>query len=119
MLDGLVQEFGDELRDARVERRGEQHALPLGWCRPENATDDGEEAHVGHVVGFVDDRDLDVGEVDDALLHEVKETTRASNEDVDALVQRTGLRILVDATEHDGRRQALGLLQRNERGMDL
>ena len=42
----------------------------------EDAPDVGQEAHVGHAVGFVDDHDLDGVEPDAAPLDEVTQTTR-------------------------------------------
>ena len=50
--------------------------------------DVGQEAHVGHVVGLVEDRDLDVGRAAVAPLDEVVQPARCRHDDVDAAAQR-------------------------------
>jgi hypothetical protein len=53
-----------------------------------------EEAHVGHVVGLVEDGDLDLVEVDGTAIHEVDESARGGDEQVDALGQRIDLLVV-------------------------
>ena len=117
--DGLVQELLDELVHAGVEGRGEQHPLALLRGRGEDAAHHRQEAHVGHVVGLVDDGDLDAAEVRVALAHEVQEAARAGDEHVDAAGERLHLRVLAHAAEHDGAAEAHGLLERSQRLGDL
>ena len=50
----------------------------------EDAGDAGQEPEVGHVVGLVDDGDLDRVEADDPLLHQVFQPAGAGHDDVDA-----------------------------------
>ena len=47
----------------------------------------GQEPHLGHVVGLVEDGDLDVAELDGAALDEVVQTARRGDEEVDATVE--------------------------------
>ena len=65
---GLRQEALDEHVDAGVEGGGEQHPLAaLRGVLLQHPAHAGQEAEVGHVVGLVEDGDLDRAEVDVAL----------------------------------------------------
>ena len=77
--------------DGAVERRREQQRLTGLRRGVEQALDHGQEAHVGHAVGFVDDDDLDRVEADLAALHEVGEPARARDEHVDTAAERLQL----------------------------
>ena len=76
--------------DVAVERGREQQRLAVdSGVMVEQAPDLGQEAHVGHAVGFVDHDDLDLVEVDVAAgSMQVGEATGAGDEDVDAAAQR-------------------------------
>jgi len=74
----VVQESIDELVDAVVEGCGEQQTLAAARCGRQDAGDAGKEAEIGHVIGFVDHRDLDRVEADQALLHQVFEPANSS-----------------------------------------
>ena len=89
---GVVLVATDELVDRAVERGREQQRLARLRRLVEQRLDRGQEAHVGHAVGFVDDDHLDLVEVDLAALDQVGETTRAGDEHVDAAPQRLELR---------------------------
>ena len=104
----VMQEPLDQLVDAVVQRRGEQQPLPTGGCGRQDTGDAGQEAQVSHVVGLVDDRDLDRVEVDDALPHQVFEPAGAGHDDVDAGTERRHLTVLRDAAEDRGDLQAGG-----------
>ena len=85
---GLVGRFHPVHREAHhrvVQRRGIEHrgALLLRRQVAHYAPDVGDEAHVEHAVGLVDDERVDVREVDYARLHEVEETARSRDEKVD------------------------------------
>ncbi len=58
--------------DVAVERRGEQQPLPVARGLAENLGDLLHEAHLRHVVGLVEHRDLHVGELRVALPREVR-----------------------------------------------
>ena len=94
---GLVLVAADDTVDGTVERGREQHGLTLGRGQVEQALDRGQEAHVGHAVGLVEDDDVDRGEVDHPLGDEVLEAARAGDEDVDAAVELGPLRAVADA----------------------
>jgi hypothetical protein len=67
-----------------VERRREQQCLRLAVDLLEDALDLRQEAHVGHLVGFVDDDHLDLRERKLATLEQVVEAPRRRDDDVDA-----------------------------------
>ena len=70
---------------------------PPGGDLVEDRGDLGQEAHVGHVVGLVEDGDLHAAELDGAALDQVGEPARGGDEDVDALVERLDLRLVGQA----------------------
>ena len=74
--------------DRTVEGGREQQGLARFRCAVEQALHDGQEAHVGHAVGFVDDDHLDRVEVDLASFDQVGQAAGAGDEDVDAVAQR-------------------------------
>ena len=121
---GLV---GDRVRevtlrddaDPGIQGGREQHPLPARGGGVEQAAHGGQEAEVGHVVGLVDDRDLDGIQGDVTLADEVLEATGAGDDDVDTLAQRRDLRVLADATEDGARGQAEGGCERGEGVLDL
>ena len=117
--DRVGQEALDEDVDRLVERRGEQQSLAVLRGLVHDPANAGQEAEVGHVVGLVEDGDLDGGQVGVLLLHEVFEATRAGDDDVDALLQTGGLRALAHAAVDDDRGQTGGVGHRLERGVDL
>ena len=49
-----------------------------------DALDVGDEAHVEHAVGFVDDEELDAGQQQLATLEMIEQTARRRDQDVDA-----------------------------------
>ncbi len=71
----VVEVLVDEGRDALVEGRGEQQALPPGLRLVEDALHGLEEAEVAHVVGLIEHGDGDLAEVELALLDQVLDAT--------------------------------------------
>ena len=61
-----------------------------------------DETHVEHSVGFVEHEHFDAAQIDVALLHQVEQTARSGNDDVDSAAEVIDLRVLVDAAEDDG-----------------
>src|SRR5659263_719582 len=85
---------------ADVHRHGGavQQVLALGGEVLDDAPDIGQEAHVQHHVRFVEDEDLDFGEVDCTLADMVQQAPRAGDDNVDAAPERVDLWIDADAT---------------------
>ena len=70
--------------------------------------DVGQEAHVEHPVGLVEDEDLDLAEVGDLLADEVEQAARRRDEDLDAAAQGLDLGVHRDPAVDDGRAQRDG-----------
>ncbi len=123
IVHGVRQRVGqitaDELVNTVVQRRGEEQALTLLWSHVHELLDHGEEAEVGHVVGLIQDGDLNSFEGQDALADQVFEAARASDDNIDAGAQRLLLACLGDAAEDHGGVQAHGFGQRLDGGVDL
>ena len=101
VADRVVLVLTSDLLDFAVERGGEEQRLAVRLNLVEEATDDGQEAHVGHAVGLVEHDDMDVGEIDITALDQVLEAAGARDEDLDATAQRALLRA-VAGTAVDG-----------------
>ena len=119
MRDGVVQVAIDQHLDVVVERGAEEHALP-GLSGPiHDALDGGQEAHVGHVIGLVDDGDVDAIESAVALLHQVFQAPGAGDDNVDAVTQRGCLVAEADAAIDDGVAQLHRVSERCDDGCNL
>src|SRR6476469_9329051 len=109
----------DEGVDATVERRREEQALAVGRDLVEARRDLRHEAHLGHVVGLVEDGDRDVVHLDGAALEEVVEEAGRRDEDVDALVEGVDLGRVAETTGDELVAQAGDVHERLERVGDL
>ena len=63
---------------------GEEQRLACKWRQFENALDVGDEAHVEHAVGFVDDHDLHAGQEQLAAFEMIEQTPGRGDQHVDA-----------------------------------
>ena len=115
----VAQESVDEFVNTVVEGRGEHQPLAAGRCGRQDPGDAGKEAEIGHVVGFVDDSDLNRVEAEQALPHQVLEPARAGHHDVDAGLQCGHLAALRYTAEDRGHAQVVGGGQRFESRGDL
>ena len=79
--------------------------LALGRDHPRQLADVMDEAHVEHLVGLVEDEDLDVRQHDSALVDEIEQPAGRGDEDVDAIGEVADLLADGHAAEHDGRAQ--------------
>ena len=85
-----------------------EHALPVLRGGIEDALHRGEEALIGHVVGFVEHADLDSIEAHVAGLHVVEQAAGAGHHDFHAPLECGALRAVPDTTEHGDRAEAAG-----------
>lgn len=81
----------DQRGDLVLHRGREQHALAVGRDLVEQLGDLGQEAQVGHLVGLVQNGDLDVRERAGAAVDDVAQTARGGDEDVDAALEGVDL----------------------------
>ena len=123
LVHGVGQRVGqvtlDDLVHAVVQGGGEEQALALAGGHVHELLDHRQEAEVGHVVGLVQDGDLDAFEGQDALADQVLQAARAGDDDVDAGAQGLFLAGLGDAAVDHGGGQAHGLGHRLDGGVDL
>ena len=117
----LVEELVGELLDLAGERGGEQQVLALRGRGQErhDALDVRDEAHVEHAVGFVEDEDLDLSQVDALLLDVVEQAPRRGDQDLDAAADDRQLLLDVDAAVDDRRAQVGVLAVLADRFLDL
>ncbi len=108
-LDGMMKQRLGQMHDltrhgCREEQRLTLPARFLGQCCGD-LLDGTDEAHVQHAVGFVQDEDAHLRQVDQSLLHEVNKAARRGDQNVNAAVQCLDLMELADAAEDDGVRK--------------
>ena len=97
--DRVAQERFCERADLVGERGREQQVLLARGEQRDDALHVGDEPHVEHPVGLVEDEDLDLAQVDRALLHVVEQPAGRRDQDLDAAPQRLGLRVHRHAAE--------------------
>ena len=101
VADGVVQVAPHHAVDVAVERGREQHGLVAALDAAQHPLDLGQEAHVGHAVGLVEDDDLDLGQGHGPPLGQVDQPARRGDDDVDALVELLDLALDVGAAVDD------------------
>ncbi len=89
--DRVAQVALDQGADLVLHGGGEEHALAAAGDLVEQLGDLGQEAQVGHLVGLVEDGDLDVLQGAGAPVDDVAQTARGGDEDVDTALQRVDL----------------------------
>ena len=103
----VAHQVGDLAHGLLVERGREQQRLTLGRRLAHNAADGGQKAHVEHAIGLVEHQHLDLVQVAGALLDQVDQTARRGDQDVAAILERRGLRLVAHAA-HDGHGNVAG-----------
>ena len=98
---GILQRPLRQRRDLRRHSGREQHRLPARRATINDPLHVGQETHVQHPVGFVEDQEFDVIELAAALLHVIEQPARRGDDDIHALAQRFFLRAVTDATVDD------------------
>ena len=85
-------EFVAELLDVVRQRCREEQCLAERRQQADNALDVGNEAHVEHPVGLVDDEDLHIRQQDLATFEMIEKAARGGDQNIDPFVER---RVLV------------------------
>ena len=78
----VLEHGGGQLVDALRHRRTVQQGLPVRIAVFRDAVDVTEETHVQHAVGFVENENINFGQVDIAQVHVAQHATRGHNGDV-------------------------------------
>ena len=84
---GIMQEGFGDTRDFRRHRRGEEQRLAGEGDQFADTLDIGDEAHIQHAVGFIDDQQFDAGEEETAALGMVEQPAGSCDQNVDAARQ--------------------------------
>ena len=92
-LDRIVHVPPNEMAYIAVEGCREQHRLVLARDLAKDPLDLRCEAVVGHAIGFVEDDDLDLVEVELVLLQQVDQPQRSRHDDIDSAME--GIDLLV------------------------
>ena len=103
---GIFQQaVSQSLNRFRHGSREQDSLMTTGDCRSDflNVTD---EAHVEHAVGFIKDENFNAAETNMALTDQIHQTTRRSDQNMDALCQCLDLRANGNTAEYNGRTQA-------------
>ena len=101
---GLCRNSGDP-GDLRRHGGGEEQRLPGEGHELEDALDVGDEAHVEHAVGLVDDHDLHAGQHQLAALEVVEQAAGRGDQHVDAAVDELVLVLEADAADQQRHRE--------------
>ena len=94
-----MQELVGDALDFRRHRRREEQRLPGEGQELADALDVGDEAHVEHAVGFVDDQHLDAGQQQLAALEMIEQASGRGDDDIGAAVDLGGLVVEGDAAD--------------------
>lgn len=98
----LVQEFVRKLADLAWHGGGEQNRLSLAFNRTEDMPDWRQEAHVQHLIRFIECYHLNIVEAENAGFHVVHQTARGRDEEINAACHGLNLRAGPRATDHKG-----------------
>ncbi len=102
----VVQQAAGKLANLIRESRGEQQVLATvaadGRQQRENLADVADKAHVEHAVGFVEDENFQLRQIDIALTNMIEQSPGCGDEDVDAAAQLRDLRVDAHAAEDHG-----------------
>lgn len=108
----VVEEIATELDNGSRQGRGEEHGLALLGELGEDPADIREETHVEHPVALVENEEIEATEVSPRILHQVEQTPRRRNDDIDPGLQRALLFGGLDAAE-DGCRFERGVARQH------
>ena len=102
-LGRVVEDRPRQAPDLVGEGRREHQVLALRREQRRDPLDVGQEAHVEHPIGLVEDEDLDLAEVGDSLADEIEEPPWCGDEDLDTLAERPDLGLHRHSTVDDRR----------------
>ncbi len=101
---GIVQKLLRNPGNLGRHRGREKQGLPGEWRQLEDALDIGDEAHIQHAVGLVDDHDLNAGQHQFAALKMIQQAARCGDQNVNAPVDQAVLILEADAADQQRHR---------------
>ena len=105
-LAGLLEELVGERCDGLRHGGREEQALPLGGQELHDALERVDEAEIEHLVGLVEDEDLDLAQAQRPPVDKVEQAAGRGDQDIDAAGDLTLILADRGAAEHDGGRQS-------------
>ena len=117
--DGLVEESVGQAADLRRHRGREEQRLPGFRQQTDDAFDIGDEPHIEHPVGLVDDQDAHIRQQDLAALEQVEHPARRGDQHIDAAVEFLQLIAKAFAADQQRGREPVMLAVALEGGLDL
>ena len=105
----IVQELFGQALDLRRHGRRVEQCLARERDQLADAFDVGDEAHVEHAVGFVDDEDVDLAEHQLAALEMVEQAARRGDQHIDAAIELLVLVVERDAADQQRHRKLVVL----------
>src|ERR1041385_9108967 len=90
-----------QLQDRRRHGGGEEQGLPLHRKMGDHLFYIVDKAHIQHAVCLIKHEELNVIEVNEALVHEVEQSSRSSDKDINSSFQRFSLGMLRYATKNN------------------
>ena len=99
---GVFEEGACEVGDLGRHGCREEEVLPAGRHEAHDPLHIGEEAHVEHAVGFIEDEVGEVAKVDEALRVQVEQPSGRGDEHIDAAAERIHLGADAHTAEDDG-----------------
>jgi hypothetical protein len=98
----LMEKLIRELADRAGHGGGKQNRLSLAFDRAEDVPDWRQEAHVQHLIRFIERNHLNIVEAENAGFHVVHQAARGRDEEIYAARHRLDLRAGPRATDHKG-----------------
>ena len=91
---GFAHEPSGEGQNRTGHRGGKQHRLPGRRNLLEQSLDIGQKPEIQHFVGLIEHNDLNLGERQVSLLHQIQQTPRCSDDDLGALFELGNLALI-------------------------
>ena len=106
-LQGIwVEQFPSQLANFGGHGGGEEQVLALLWQVLHQLTDWHDEAHVKHLVGFIQDKNFDACQGDGLFAQVIEQATGGGDKHVNPWCHGPHLTAVLHAAEHDGDRDA-------------
>ena len=108
-----------QVLDRALDGGREEQGLAIGRSGRDDLLDGGQEAHVEHAVGLIQNQDADIAEIHQVAAHEVGQSSRSCDQHLRAVTNGPQLRILAQAADGDGGANAGAGRHFDERVVDL
>ena len=108
-----------QVLDRALDGGGKEQRLAIGRGGRDDFLDGGQEAHVEHAVGLIQNQNPDIAQIDQVAAHEVGQPSGCRDQHLRAVANCPQLRILAQAADGDGGANAGAGRHFGERVVDL